>query len=243
LQPARGFRFDTSGDRLGWHEGADGRWHYSLFVENGRVADRPGRTLMSGMRAIALAHRGIFALTTNQNITIAGVHPGERPAIDALLREHGIDNGLLSGLRRNAVACVAFPTCGLAMAESERYLPALLDKLDELVRASGLHQDAISIRMSGCPNGCSRPYLSEIALVGKAPGKYNLYLGASANGDRLNTLYRENIGEAQILAALDALLRQYAQNRHAGEGFGDFLVRTEVVRAMLAGRDFQRVAV
>lgn len=241
LQPARGFRFESSADRPGWLQGPDGIWHYTLFVENGRVVDTPERALMSGLRAVAAAHRGIFALTTNQNVIIAGVRSEERPGIEALLREHGIENDAgCSALRQNSIACVAFPTCALAMAESERYLPRLLDKLDGLVTAAGLRDAPISIRMSGCPNGCSRPYLAEIALVGKAPGRYNLYLGASASGDRLNALYRENITEPQILEALEPLFARYAAERRPDEGFGDFTVRASIVPAMLAGRDFQR---
>lgn len=196
---------------------------------------------MSGLREIAAAHDGVFALTTNQNIIIAGVSTSQRPVIEALLHKHRIANEAGStGLRRNSMACVALPTCGLAMAESERYLPALIDRIDAILREAGLENDAISIRVSGCPNGCSRPYLSEIALVGKAPGKYNLYLGASANGDRLNSLYRENIAEEQILEALRPLLMGFATQRQPAESFGDFVIRSGVVRAMLAGRDFQR---
>jgi sulfite reductase (NADPH) hemoprotein beta-component len=241
LEPARPFRLDSSGDRPGWLQGSDGRWHYTLFVENGRVADFGERRLMSGLRAIASRHRGLFAVTTNQNVTVAGIAPEERSVIEGLLREYGIENDArATALRQTSISCVALPTCGLAMAESERYLPQLLDKLDAVVRDAGLAREMISIRMSGCPNGCSRPYLAEIALVGKAVGKYNLYLGASANGDRLNALYRENIGEAQIIEALTALLRRYAKERLSGEGFGDFVVRTGVVPAMRHGHDFQR---
>lgn len=241
LQPARGFRFETSGDRLGWHQGADGRWHYTLFVENGRVADRDGYRLMSSLRAIAQLHQGTFALTTNQNLTIAGVEGQHKSEVDSLLRLHGLAAAAgVSALRQSSMACVAFPTCGLAMAESERYLPGLIDKLDAVMLELGLQQQPISMRVSGCPNGCSRPYLAEIALVGKAPGKYNLYLGASARGDRLNALYRENIGEPQILDALRALLQRYASERHSVERFGDFVVRAGIVKEMLAGRAFQR---
>jgi sulfite reductase (NADPH) hemoprotein beta-component len=241
LAPARPFRLESSGDRIGWLEGADGLWHYTLFVENGRIADFPQRRLMSGMRALAARHRGVFALTTNQNVIVAGVPAAERPAIEATLREYGIENDAsATALRQNSISCVALPTCGLAMAESERYLPVLLDKIEEILAAAGLSRDSISIRMSGCPNGCSRPYLAEIALVGKAVGKYNLYLGASANGDRLNALYRENIGETQILEALRPVLIRYAKERRPGEAFGDFTVRAGIVRAMTDGRDFQR---
>ena len=241
LMPARPFELDSSGDRMGWLQGADGLWHYTLFVENGRVADYPRRKLLSGLRALATGHRGLLALTTNQNITLAGVPGGERAAITATLQEYGIDNdSSCTSLRQHSIACVALPTCGQAMAESERYLPTLLDKIDEIVTACGLERQAITIRMSGCPNGCSRPYVAEIALVGKAVGKYNLYLGASLTGDRLNALYRENIGESQILDALRSVLERYAKERSPGEAFGDFVLRARIVRAMQHGRDFQR---
>jgi len=242
LQPARDFHFETSGDRYGWQQGEDGRWHYTLFIENGRVADTPGRTLMSGLREIATSFPGFFALSTNQNVTIAGIDAADRERLEEVLRRHNIENEAShTALRRHSMACVAFPTCGLAMAESERYLPSLIDRLDEALRDAGLAQEPISIRMTGCPNGCARPYLAEIALVGKALGKYNLYLGASANGDRMNTLYRENIDERQILAALTPLFNAYAAERQPQEHFGDFVIRKEVVPAMLAGRDFQKI--
>ena len=240
LQSARPMQLESSADRYGWAEGHDGRWHYTLFVENGRVTDRASSALQTGLRAIAAVHRGVFAITTNQNVIIAGVPAEQRAAIEALLESHGLANERRgTALRAHALACVAFPTCGLAMAESERYLPSLLDKLDAIVTAAGLANEPITMRMSGCPNGCSRPYLAEIALVGKAPGKYNLYLGASGNGDRLNALYRETIGEEDILAELEALLTRYAAERAPGERFGDFVVRAGIVRKMTAGREFQ----
>ncbi|HLS80481.1 MAG TPA: assimilatory sulfite reductase (NADPH) hemoprotein subunit, partial [Steroidobacter sp.] len=226
LEPARPFQFSSSGDDYGWRQGEDGRWHYTLFIENGRVLDTPGLALMSGLRALAQAHTGVFALTTNQNLIIAGVEESQRDAIDELMRRHGVENNAHSStLRRSAMACVALPTCGLAMAESERYLPDLIGKLDEIVREAGLEDEPISVRMSGCPNGCSRPYLGQIALVGKAPGKYNVHLGASARGDRLNTLFLENVGETKILESLRALLLRFSQERQPGESFGDFACR------------------
>lgn len=243
LLPARPFAFERSADRYGWHQGEDGRWHYTLFIENGRLADLPERALLRGLRQIAEVHAGVFALTTNQNVTIAGVSDVDRPRIEELLRANGILNEQhTSALRRQSMACVAFPTCGLAMAESERYLPSLLTKVEALLAEAELHDAPINVRMSGCPNGCSRPYLAEIALVGKGPGKYNLYLGASANGDRLNALYKENIGEEQILASLRPLLMRYASERAPNESFGDFVTRVGIVPAMKAGRDFQRIA-
>lgn len=241
LEPARPFHLEWSGDRMGWAQGTDGRWHYTLYVENGRVTDIGPRRLMTGLKAIAAQHRGLFSITTNQNLIIAGIDAEERPRIEGLLREYGIENDERStALRQTSIACVALPTCGLAMAEAERYLPELLDKLDAIVRAAGLEREAISIRMSGCPNGCPRPYLAEIALVGKAVGKYNLYLGASANGDRMNALYRENIGEAQILETLAPILARYAAEREPGERFGNFVVRAGIAPAMRHGHDFQR---
>jgi sulfite reductase (NADPH) hemoprotein beta-component len=239
LDIARSIQLVSSADPYGWVQGYDGHWHYTVFVENGRVADRPGGALATGLRYIAAVHRGVFALTTNQNVIIAGVRAEDRAAIAALLETHGLTNERrATTLRAHALACVAFPTCGLAMAESERYLPSLLDKLEAIVRAVGLAREPIAIRMSGCPNGCSRPYLAEIALVGKAPGKYNLYLGASANGDRLNALYKETLGEPEILAELEQLLARYAAEREPSERFGDFVVRAGVVRRMNAGREF-----
>jgi len=241
LQAARPFHFETSGDGAGWLQGRDGLSHYTLFVENGRIADFPHRKLLSGLRAFAERQIGVLALTTNQNVILAGIRAAERPAVEALLEQYGIENDAgATALRQRSIACVALPTCGLAMAESERYLPGLIDKIDAILAATGLTRDSISLRMSGCPNGCSRPYLAEIALVGKAVGKYNLYLGASTQGDRLNALYRENIAEAQILEALRQVLQRYAQERRPAERFGDFTVRAGIVREMKQGADFQR---
>ncbi|NNM62645.1 MAG: NADPH-dependent assimilatory sulfite reductase hemoprotein subunit [Steroidobacteraceae bacterium] len=242
LAPAHGFRFESSGDPIGWHSGGQDLWHYTLVVENGRIKDQPGRSLMSGLREIARAHKGLFALTTNQNVIIAGVSIDERPTIDALLRAHGLgDESRLSGVRRASLACVALPTCALAMAESERYLPVLIDKIDALLADANLATAPINLRMSGCPNGCSRPYLAEIALVGKAPGRYNLYLGASAIGDRLGALYLENAGERDILDALGPLFAAYGAKRLAQESFGDYVIRAGIVPAMMRSSDFQRI--
>lgn len=233
LLPPRRFAFDHVGDRFGWSEGHDGRWHLNLRIEAGRVADRGERTQLTGLREIArVLDDGEFRLTPNQNLIVANVAREKREAIDALVARHGLDGfRSASPLRLNALACVALPTCALAMAEAERYLPDLLGKVEALLDAHDLADAPISLRVSGCPNGCSRPYLAEIALVGKAPGRYNLMLGADARGQRLNRLHRENIDEAEILRTLDALLARYADQREAGEGFGDFLLRTGVIAA------------
>ncbi len=231
LPPARAFVFEHSGDRYGWVQGEDGRWHLTLNLSAGRIADRSGAPHLTGLREIANVHRGEFRMTANQNLVIAGVPDSERKRIDALVRSHALDAGLHNGtaLARAALACVALPTCGLAMAEAERYLPGFTGKLEPLLDKHGLRDAPILLRISGCPNGCSRPYLGEIALVGKAPGRYNLMLGADHRGQRLNTLYRENIAEDQILETLDELLARYARERDAREGFGDFLHRAGIV--------------
>ena len=175
-------------------------------------------------------HAGEFRLTCNQNLIVAGVPADQRERIDALVREYALDaHARASGIRLNAIACVALPTCALAMAEAERYLPTLLDKTEVLLDRHGLRDAPIHLRISGCPNGCSRPYLGEIALVGKAPGRYNLMLGADHRGQRLNTLHRENIDEAAILSELDALFARYAGERIDGQHFGDFLVAAKIV--------------
>ncbi len=235
LAPARPFVFDHNNDRFGWIEGEDGRWHLTLALPAGRIVDDETVRHLSGLREIARLLEGHdegaeFRMTANQNLVIAGIPAARRQAIDALVAVYALDaHRSATPLQRDAIACVALPTCGLAMAEAERYLPALVSRIDALMAGHGLADAAINLRVSGCPNGCSRPYLGEIALVGKAPGRYNLMLGADHRGQRLNTLHRENIDEAQILSELDALLARYAKERDPDEGFGDFLVRSDVV--------------
>ncbi len=235
----RPYAFAGNGDVYGWQKDDDGNWSYTLFVQNGRVSDPGERRIMSGLRAIAAAHDGAFVLTPNQNLIIAGVTTDGKKAIDALLRQHGIENDQhASALRRNSMACVAMPTCALAMAEAERYLPTLVDRLETQLEQRGLADEPITIRMTGCPNGCARPYIAEIGLVGKGPGRYNLYLGAGFAGDRLGRLYLDNADEAEIVQALSPLFESYATERDDGEHFGDYLVRAGVVRAVEEGRDF-----
>lgn len=238
LGKPRQFHFSTNGDCYGWHQGEDGAWHYGLFVQNGRLADVDGgMRLLSGMREIAHIHQGDFVLTTNQNLIIANVADEGRGEIDALIDKYRMSKEE-TPLRRQSMACVAFPTCGLAMAESERYLPSLIDKFEQIMDEAGLSDDAIVVRMTGCPNGCARPYLAEIGFVGKALGRYNLYLGGNPSGERLNKLYRENIDEATILEELTSLLQRYAEEREPDEPFGDFVIRAGIIMATKAGRDF-----
>jgi len=236
--PARPYAFTSMGDRYGWSNGDDGRAHLTLFVENGRVQDAgPGAQQLSALRRIAELGAGDIRLTPNQNIIIANVPAEFRDGVAHIAAE----NGLLtpkSGLRRNSMACVALPTCGLALAESERYLPDLIDALDERLAAQGLSSDDIVIRMTGCPNGCARPYLAEIGLVGKGPGRYNLYLGAAFDGTRLSKLYAEDLDHAGIVATLDPVFAAYAAQRQPDERFGEFTIRAGFVARTGNGRDF-----
>ena len=239
MEAPRPYVFEHSGDRYGWVEGMNDTWHHTLFIQNGRILDTDDYPMMTGLREIAKVHDGDFRLTANQNLMIGRVSAKKKPEIDALLKKYKLAHSHhQSGLRLNAMACVAFPTCALAMAESERYLPSLIDKLDVIMKDAGLEKDPILIRMTGCPNGCARPFLGEIAFVGKAPGKYNLYLGAGFYGQRLNKMYRENIGEEQILAELTPIIQRYAAERTSGEKFGDFVIRAGYVKEVIAGKDF-----
>ena len=240
LQPARDYRFEHNGDRYGWVKGSNGKWHLTLFIQNGRVADDDqGHLIMTGLREIAKIHKGDYRLTANQNLVIGNVSAQSKRKIESLAEQYGLTSGLnVSALRRNSMACVALPTCGLAMAESERYLPSLISKLETILAGEGLQEQEIVIRMTGCPNGCARASLGEIGFIGKAPGKYNLYLGASFNGDRLNKMYRENIGEDEILAELKPIIGRYARERQEGEHFGDFVIRAGIINAVVSGTDF-----
>ena len=239
LQKAKPFTFDTSGDATGWSQGHDGKWYCCLHIPGGRVRDTDDYPMMSGLREIAGIHKGDFRLTGNQNLVIGKVSKTAKPKIQKLLDQHGLSAALdQSALRLHSISCVALGTCGLAMAEAERYLPSLIDKLDEVMRAAGLFDDPILIRMTGCPNGCGRPFLGEIAFVGKSLGRYNIYLGASFTGDRLNKLYKENADEATILAELTPLIQSYAKERRKGERFGDWVIRAGHIKATTHGTDF-----
>lgn len=239
LEAARPYRFISNGDAIGWQRGEDGREHFTLLIANGRVSNFDDIALLDGLRAIAEVHKGMFRVTPNQNLIIADIAPGDRPAIEALLKEYRLDSlNKGSGLRLNSMACVALPTCGLAMAESERYLPALVGKIEAILAQHGLGEEPITIRMTGCPNGCARPYIAEIGLTGRAPGKYNLYLGGGFHGQRLNKMVLENVGEPAILDLLGKLIARYAQERLEKERFGDFAIRAGYVAEVREGRHF-----
>lgn len=239
LEPAKTFEFTDNGDRYGWLKTENDRWHLTLYIHSGRINDTPSSRLFSGLLKIAQIHNGEFRITGNQNLIVSNIDPDTKDQIQTIIDAHNISYGANeSPTRLNSIACVAFPTCSLAMAEAERYLPELISKIESLLDENGLLDQPINIRMTGCPNGCARPFLGEIAFVGKAPGKYNLYLGASFKGDRLNKLYRENINEQQILDELSPLFKDYATRRNQGEYFGDFVIRAGYVASVENGLDF-----
>jgi sulfite reductase (NADPH) hemoprotein beta-component len=233
LEPAKAYAFTSTGDSMGWAQEADGTSHFTLFVENGRVRGK----MLTGLHAIAELGVGRFVMTANQNLVLADIPAAARRKIEALLAAHGLDQPV-SGLRRSAMACVALPTCGLALAESERYLPDLVTRLEGELEKAGLREDEITIRMTGCPNGCARPYVSEIGLVGRTPGVYNLYLGGAHEGVRLNKLHRRDVDGDAIVAALSPVFASYAKERKRGERFGDYVIRAGIVNETTAGLNF-----
>lgn len=227
--PAAAYEFTTIQDPHGWHACADGTWFYGLHILSGRIRDLEGWSMKTALREIAMIHTGDFRLTPSQNLTISGVTEAQKPVIAAILAKHGLDReNERSGLRLNALSCVALPTCGLALAESERALPAILEKFELVLDEAGLRSDAISLRVTGCPNGCARPYLAEIGFVGKAPNKYALYLGAKYNGTRLNRLVSPSITIDDAVTLLRPTIHRYAKERFEGEGFGDFCERAVI---------------
>ncbi|KAK3714962.1 Sulfite reductase [NADPH] subunit beta [Vermiconidia calcicola] len=232
------FHFDSNIDTFGWLKDERGMNHFTMFIENGRVEDTADFPMKTGLREIAKVHKGEFRLTGNQHLVLSNVADEDLDAMKDLLKKHKLDNTNFSGLRLSSSACVAFPTCGLAMAESERYLPELITKLEGVIEESGMRQDSIVMRMTGCPNGCARPWLAEVAFVGKAFGAYNMYLGGGYHGNRLNKLYRSSIKEEEILEIMKPLLKRYALERNEGERFGDFVIRIGMIKATRDGRDF-----
>ncbi|WP_224554914.1 assimilatory sulfite reductase (NADPH) hemoprotein subunit [Pectobacterium versatile] len=239
FEAVRPYEFTGRGDRIGWVKGIDNKWHLTLFIENGRVLDYPGRPLKTGLAEIAKIHKGDFRLTANQNLIIAGVPARSKAKIDALAREHGLIDDGVSEQRKNSMACVSFPTCPLAMAEAERFLPEFVTKVEGIMQQHGVGDEHIVLRVTGCPNGCGRAMLAEIGLVGKAMGRYNVHLGGNREGTRIPRMYRENINETEILADIDRLIGLWAQDRQPNEGFGDFVIRTNIIKPVLdPARDF-----
>lgn len=237
---SRPYEFTERGDRIGWVEGIDGKHHLALFIENGRLLDYPDKPLKTGVAEIAKVHKGDFRMTANQNLIVAGVAARNKKAIEKIARDHGLIDDGVSEQRKNSMACVSLPTCPLAMAEAERFLPGFVTDIEALLAKHGLAKDEnIILRVTGCPNGCGRAMLAEIGLVGKAPGRYNLHLGGNRNGTRIPKMYRENITVAQIMEEIDALVGRWAAERNKGEDFGDFTIRAGIIEPVLVSkRDF-----
>ncbi len=241
LEEPREFTFSDNGDRYGWSENADGSWNYTFYVPGGRVLDTDTTRQRSGFLEIAKTVDAEFRLTGNQNLTVALIPADKKGVVEKLIAEYELNgHELLSGLRLNSLSCVALPTCGLALAEAERHLPDVVTELEEVLEGVGLRHDAITIRMTGCPNGCARPYIAEIAFVGRAPGKYNVYLGGGFSGQRLGKLYGVSVKSEEIKELLRPVIEDYAKAREAEEPFGDFVIRKGYVKATSNGLDFHR---
>lgn len=240
FEATRPYEFTDRGDRIGWVEGIDGKHHLALFIENGRLLDTPGKPLKTGVAEIAKIHKGDFRMTANQNLIVAGVPAADKNKIEQIARDHGLIDDGISEQRKNSMACVAFPTCPLAMAEAERFLPDFVTDVEGVLAKHGLAEDDnIILRVTGCPNGCGRAMLAEIGLVGKAPGRYNVHLGGNRNGTRVPKMYRENITVPQIIDEIDLLVGRWANEREDGEDFGDFTVRAGIIEPVLVSkRDF-----
>ena len=227
LEPARPYTFTTMGDLYGWNKAVDGKWFLTLFVETGRVKDSDGRRLKTALCKVAENFPATeFRLSANQNIILANIAEAGKAGINGLLAAHGVKtHNQASVLHAASMACPALPTCGLALAESERMLPGLIDRIEKLCGEVGLAGQEIIIRSTGCPNGCARPYMAEIAFVGKAPGRYQVWLGGNAAGTRLNRVWRDVVKDADMENELRPVLARYVQGRQPGERFGDFCER------------------
>ncbi|MCG3847250.1 assimilatory sulfite reductase (NADPH) hemoprotein subunit [Photobacterium damselae] len=238
--PSRPYEFTERGDRIGWVQGIDGYEHLTLFIENGRLLDFPDKPLKTGVAEIAKIHQGDFRMTANQNLIVAKVPLSEKIRIEKIARDHGLISDGVSEQRKNSMACVSLPTCPLAMAEAERFLPSFVTDVEQILQRHGLPtDDNIILRVTGCPNGCGRAMLAEIGLVGKAPGRYNLHLGGNRSGTRVPKMYRENITVAEILTEIDQLVSRWAKEREAQEGFGDFTIRAGIIAPVeVSKRDF-----
>jgi len=232
-------KFERNGDNFGWKKGVDNKWHLTYFVEGGRVRNDGDKKLKTALKEIAKILDGRFILTGNQNLIISGVSAEVKKKVDEILKSFNVSPEEISGLRKNSIACVAMPTCPLAFAEAERYLPTLVSKIEVILKEFDLTKEEIVIRMTGCPNGCGRPYLAEIGLIGKSPGYYNLYLGGNFEGERLNTLYKETIQEENILKELRPIIKDFAETRNPNERFGDFVIRKKYVAEIKEGKEFK----
>tara|TARA_R110000737_G_scaffold95978_1_gene130046 strand:+ start:1453 stop:3195 length:1743 start_codon:yes stop_codon:yes gene_type:complete len=236
---SRPYEFTGRGDRIGWTEGFEGKHHLALFIENGRLLDKANLPLKTGMAEIAKIHKGDFRMTANQNLIIAGVALEDKADIERIARSHGLMADDISVQRKNSMACVSFPTCPLAMAEAERYLPSLVTDVEAILAKHNVPDESIILRVTGCPNGCGRAMLAEIGLVGKGPSKYNMHLGGNVAGTRVPKMYKENLNEEDILQEIDTLVARWVLERNSAEAFGDFVIRAGIVSEVIVSkRDF-----
>lgn len=236
---SRAYEFTSRGDRFGWVEGIDGKHHLTLFIENGRILDYPGKTLKTGCAEIAKIHQGDFRMTANQNLIVAGVALEQKAHIEALAIKHGLMEASVSNQRKDSMACVSLPTCPLAMAEAERYLPEAVTEIEGLLAKHGMQDESIIYRVTGCPNGCGRAMLAEVGLVGKGPGKYNFHIGGDRQGTRIPRMYKENITDSEIMGHLDELIGRWSNERLVSESFGDYVIRAGIIAPVVdSARDF-----
>ncbi len=237
--PTAPFQFTERGDRLGWIQGHDGLWHYTLFIDSGRILDTTQQLLKTALREIAKIHQGDFRITANQNLIIANITPEQKPLIESLLTQYALHTHLITPLKQQAMACVSLPTCPLAMAEAERFMPEFVGEIQQILNKHQMENAPIVARVTGCPNGCARAMLAEIGLVGKAPNRYNLHIGGSLAGDRIPRLYKENITSAEIFHQLDILIEQWSKHRQDNEPFGDFVIRAGIIAPVVnSAKDF-----
>jgi sulfite reductase (NADPH) hemoprotein beta-component len=231
LEPARSYTFTKREDHFGWQQDHAGNWYYTVFTENGLIKDMDSCALKTGLLEIAKTGKADFRFTCNQNLVLSGIKSSDKKLIESLIESTGIGRHTdeASLIRRNAIACVAFNTCPLALAEAQRYLPSLITKIEPLLSKYAIDKEELHLRMTGCPNGCGRPYVAEIGLIGTAYGKYNLHIGGDRFGERLNTKYKDNLDEESILAELDSLFERFSVQKEPGEGFGDFVTRKKMV--------------
>jgi sulfite reductase (NADPH) hemoprotein beta-component len=239
FEATRPYEFTERGDRIGWAQGFDGKHHLALFIENGRLMDYPGKPLKTGVAEIAKIHKGDFRMTANQNLIVAGVAKEDKAKIEKIARAHGLMDDGVSKQRKDSMACVAFPTCPLAMAEAERYLPSLVTDVEDILAKHKISDESIILRVTGCPNGCGRAMLAEIGLVGKGPSKYNMHLGGNVAGTRVPKMYKENLNEQDILTEIDDLVARWVAERESNEAFGDFVIRAGIIgEVKVSKRDF-----
>jgi sulfite reductase (ferredoxin) len=231
-------------DCVGWHEQGDGKWFYGLNIENGRIKDDEQMQLKTALREVCRRFWPGIRLTPHQSILFTDIHPEDKAEFEAILKKHRVKlSEEISNVRRWSMACVAWPTCGLSITEAERALPGMIDQLEVELARLGLSAEHFTIRMTGCPNGCARPYNSDVGLVGKTKEKYTIYLGGRLLGNRLNTLYKDLVPADDVVPELAAVFAYYKQDREHGESFGDFCHRKGMENILAWTEEYQQARV